>query len=154
MRSKGFDHVQCILKIKDILCLTSESDLKTKSSRSHVSSAQASQMGLEPATLHSHSSQHEPLTTMMMKMMMMMMTAVLLLLTNPFILRSSRSLLCYFRALIVQFEHGNRITPAALIKVLICGLETLWGKSPIGFIILPLLADNVVISSGMTKFNS
>ena len=74
--------------------------------------------------------------TMMMMMMVMMMIVVLLLQTNPFILRSSHPLLRFFRSCscrntaISALRHKEKKRPTVLIKVFICGFETLRLQNP------------------------
>lgn len=83
-------------------------------------------------------------------MMIMIMIVVLLLLTNPVILCGSHPLLCYFRAqvvIILQTQKHKGKKPTVLIKVLMCGFETLKLNPSWDLLLSQLLADNAVISS-------
>lgn len=93
------------------------------------------------------------IAVMVVRMMMMtMMIAVLLLLTHSF-----SPLLHYFRAIVEILQSRHRITrgnkPTVLIKVLMCGFETLRQNPMWDLLLSQLLADNIVISSEMTQVN-
>lgn len=83
---------------------------------------------------------------------MTMTIAVLMLLTHSF-----SPLLHYFRTIVEILQSRHRITggykPAVLIKVFMCGFETLKLNPLWDLLLSKLLADNIVISSEMTQVN-